>query len=377
MVASSRKKIAIYYHAFMGGGAEAVGLWMLEALKRKYDLTLFTISGVDFDQLNSMYGTKLSKESVKVQCLAPGLLKPLSDFLVANNKGLRKFFIHLLIRYFKTKQIEYDLLASAYNAMDLGRRGIQYIHWVNVIEGNALHHKISGFSAEQVRRNISIVNSQVVANAARAKYGSDCTVVYPPVVLDVVNRLWADKENAFICSGRLTKAKQPHKIIEILSQVREQGFDIKLYLTGGGGGAYEWSYRQSIKQMAQKNSDWVTLHENLEYKDYVDLLSKCKYGIHFKQEPFGISIAEMVKAGIIPFVRSQGGQVEIVGEQNQALFFDHPAEAIKKIVDVLSNAEQQKHILTMLEERKKLFSTDRFMSEISKVVDDYFESQIN
>ena len=29
---SKRKKIAVYYHAFMGGGAEAVGLWMLEAL---------------------------------------------------------------------------------------------------------------------------------------------------------------------------------------------------------------------------------------------------------------------------------------------------------------------------------------------------------
>lgn len=36
------KRLAIYYPCFMGGGAEAVGLWILEALKNDYDLTLYT-----------------------------------------------------------------------------------------------------------------------------------------------------------------------------------------------------------------------------------------------------------------------------------------------------------------------------------------------
>ncbi|MDJ0713504.1 MAG: glycosyltransferase family 4 protein [Prochloraceae cyanobacterium] len=371
---SKRKKIAVYYYAFMGGGAEAVCLWILEGLKKEYDLTLFTFSDVDFEKLNSMYGTNLSNEYVTVKSLMPNILSSLSNFAIANNKALRKLFIHLLIRYFKSKQSDYDLMLSAYNAMDLGCKGIQYIHWVNVVEGNAFHHKISDFSEERLKSNISVANSYLVADAVKSQYGSDSTVVYPPVVIELPDTSWEQKENAFICSGRLTEAKQPHKIIEILSEVRKKGFDIKLYLTGGGGGSSAWQYKSFVKQMVAENSEWVTLYENLKYKDYIDVLAKCKYGIHFKQEPFGISIAEMMKAGAIPFLRSKGGQVEIVGEHNQEILFDDEEDAVEKIVKVISDPEKQKKILVSLEERRRLFSTDKFIAEFNKVVSKYFET---
>lgn len=371
---SKRKKVAVYYHAFMGGGAEAVALWMLEALKEKYDVTLFTIADINFDKLNSMYGTNLSNDLVKINCLASSFWRPLFNFLIANSKVLRKLFIHLLIRHFKTKKDDYDLLVSAYNAMDLGRIGIQYIHWIKVVEGSAFYHNISNFSEELVRSNISVANSKMVADAAKEIYGSDSTVVYPPVVIDLPDTPWEQKENAFICSGRLTKAKQPDKVIKILSLVREKGFDIKLHITGGGGGATAWQYKQRIQKMVEENSNWITLYENLKYKDYINVLAKCKYGIHFKQEPFGISIAEMLKAGALPFVRSGGGQVEIVGENNQELFFDNESEAVEKIVAILSDSTKEKKMIAALDERKQLFSTERFMSDFNKVVDQYFEN---
>ena len=127
--------------------------------------------------------------------------------------------------------------------------------------------------------------------------------------------------------------------------------------------------------MVELNNDWVQLYENLEYKDYVKVLAKCKYGLHYKQEPFGISIAEMVKAGAIPFVRSKGGQVEIVGEQNQELFFDDEKEAVEKIVTVLRDSEKKQKLLKAMSEQKELYSTQRFMSEISKVVESYFQKE--
>ena len=49
MTSPALGKIAVYYPAFLGGGAETVALWMLEALKEKYELTLFTVSDVDFE----------------------------------------------------------------------------------------------------------------------------------------------------------------------------------------------------------------------------------------------------------------------------------------------------------------------------------------
>jgi hypothetical protein len=76
----------------------------------------------------------------------------------------------------------------------------------------------------------------------------------------------------------------------------------------------------------------------------------------------------MVKAGAIPFVRDQGGQIEIVGEQNHALLFRNEHEAVDKILAVLSNAEQQQHLQLTLSEQRNLFSTQRFMLELNHIV---------
>ncbi|MEY2977438.1 MAG: hypothetical protein RLZZ435_1577 [Cyanobacteriota bacterium] len=367
-----KKKVAIFYPNFGGGGAESVCLWMLEALKNKYDLTLFTLSGIDLTQLNTMYGTQLSPDSVQVKALLNQQLRGLTEFARANNASFRMIFFHLLIGFFKKHCDDYDLMISAYNATDLGKRGIQYIHWTGVLDEVDFYKRISNFSDQQMKSNISLVNSIFVAERFKHLYGVDSTVVYPPVVAEFPEIPWETKENAFICSGRLTKPKEPHKVIEILSQVRQQGFDIKLYLTGGGGGAYAWGYQKFLKQKIAENSDWVTLYQGLPYQDYVKILSKCKYGIHFKQEPFGISIAEMVKAGCIPFVKSKGGQVEIVGSENEALFFKKPQEAVEKIVAVLSQPAQTAQLRQSLAKQKHLFSTDRFMAEIDREVEAYF-----
>jgi glycosyltransferase involved in cell wall biosynthesis len=369
------KKIAVFYPYFMGGGAETVALWMLQALVDKYDLTLFTLANINFEKLDSMYGTSLSNRNIKIQKLVPDAISGICHFLIANNQELRMMFIHLVLRMLKYKANNYDLVMSAYNAADLGNNiGIHYIHWTQVLEeGLPIHRKISNFSEKQLVQNVSIANSNWIANRSKEIYGVDAKVVYPPVVMEPQHTPWYEKENTFICSGRIVKAKEPHRVIKILKLVREQGFDIKLHLTGGGGGIYGWKYNNFIHKIVQENSSWITLHENLPYQEYIKLVSVCRYGIHFKREPFGISIAEMVKAGAIPFVKSEGGQIEIVGEHNQELFFDTEQEAVNKIVHVLSNVDQQKQLVTSLANQIDLFSTRRFMSEINVVVKDYFD----
>lgn len=371
MQAPERKKIAVFYPAFLGGGAEAVGLWMLEALKHTYDLTLFTLCDVDFDRLNALYGTQLSAQVIQVRSFFSRRFGPLINGLIANNKPFRMVFFHLLIRHLKAQGSQYDGLISAYNAVDFGRKGLQYVHWIKVLEDSPLYNKISDFSIDRMKQNASLVNSHTVADFVKQEYGFTSTVLYPPVVIDVPDIDWNQKQNAFICSGRLTEAKEPHKVIAILKRVREQGFDVQLHLTGGGGGAYAWKYKNFVKKLVKENAAWVTLHENLSYADYVKVLSTCKYGIHFKQEPFGISIAEMVKAGAIPFVRNKGGQIEIVGDRNQDLLFSNEQEAVEKIIAVLSNSVRQEKLQYALAEQRNLFSTQRFISEMNQIVERY------
>lgn len=366
-----RKTLAVFYPAFMGGGAEALALWMLEALKDDYHITLFTVAQPNFPKLDSMYGTALAHQNIQVALLPPELPSDLCKFLIANSKSLRMVFFHLLIRYFKQHAQDYDIVLSAFNGVDLGKPGIQYLHWVRVVEGKPIYRKISDFSFDRLKQNVSLANSAYTAEAVQRAYGIPAKVVFPPVPGDFPMVDWADKENAFLYSGRLVKAKQPDRIIRILSQVRQAGFDIKLHITAGGGGSYELRYERRVRKLVQENADWVTLHENLPYSGYTQLLGQCRYGIHVKREPFGISIAEMVKAGLIPFVKSKGGQTEIVGQHNTTLLFENDAEAIEKIISVLGSPDQQTSLLQALEERKPLFSTTRFMNEVKLIVDSF------
>ncbi|WP_242577924.1 glycosyltransferase [Chroococcus sp. FPU101] len=351
---------------------------MLEALKDNYDVTLFTFSDIDLDKLNLKYGTHLSKQTIKIKSILPQFLTAPSNFLNSNTKHFKQFSLHSVLRLIKAKQDDYDLLISGYNAVDLGKPGIQYIHWTGVVEKNKLakkyYNKLSDFSVERLKKNVSLVNSKTVAQQAQNFYNVEPIIVYPPVVIESIDIPWEDKENAFICSGRLVKAKQPHQAISIIKAVRERGFDVKLYLTGGGGGG-EQDYLRFLNKMIEDNSDWVKLYRNLSYEDYSKILYSCKYGIHRKQEPFGISVAEIVKAGAIPFVKSTGGQVEIVGEKNQDLLFNTDEDAVEAIVKVLSNEEKQSHLRQALQKQKVLFSTERFSQEFKEIVKNYLEKK--
>jgi glycosyltransferase involved in cell wall biosynthesis len=102
-----------------------------------------------------------------------------------------------------------------------------------------------------------------------------------------------------------------------------------------------------------------------------ELLRTHRYGIHVREnEHFGIGVAEMLRAGCLPFVPASGGPVEIVGD-NRGLTFDDEQEAMEKIVRVLSSSERQRELLDRLTERKALFSTERFEAEMRGVVDQF------
>ncbi|REJ55028.1 MAG: glycosyltransferase family 1 protein [Microcystis aeruginosa DA14] len=377
-----KKTIGVYMPYFMGGGAESVALWILEALKEKYDLTLFTLYYPDWEKLNKLYETSLTPKEVKVVSVLPKSWQDISEFLISNNPHFRQISIHLSLRYLKERAKNYSLVLSACNAADLGVPGIQYIHWVKVLEGGKIHQNmpylnISNFSVDNLKKNLSISNSFDVAKAVKEVYGLDSTVIYPPVVIPVKDIAPEQKENAFVISGRLTVDKSPDFGIKVLKAVRERGFSIKLHITGGAGGAFNKKYQHYIEQLVAENSDWIQLYKDLPYADYCNILYKCRYGIHPKKDQFGISVAEMVRADIIPFVQKIGGQTEIVGKHNTELQFNSMEEAVEKIIAVISNEKKQEELLMSLSHQKSLFSSEKFQREISQFVDNYFSDNVS
>lgn len=381
------KKIAIFFPYFSLGGGEVVAAWMIEALKEDHDVTLFTCDAVDADMLNRMYDTNLTAKDFRV-------INPPMSFLLRKIPILGLLKYHILVRYYKLLNKKFDALIGAWNIIDFGERGIQYIDSIeyNFDKYNLkpfhlpkiyqyapflrnfyknLYCAVSGYKEESMKKNITLVISLWTKDIIQDTIGIDSIVVYPPVEGEFPKIDWDKRENGFICLGRISPEKEIEKVIEILSQARKNNPDIHLHIIGG---AKDLVYGESIKNLCDKNKEWCFLEGEIYGTKKAEFIARHRFGISGRvDEFFGIATAEMAKAGCIVFVPNSGGQVEIAN--NSQLIYKNKEDAIEKISKVLNDknfqAELQKHLLN----NNKKFSTENFKKEIKKIVEDFISQK--
>jgi glycosyltransferase involved in cell wall biosynthesis len=370
------------------GGGNAVANWMLEALKQEHAVTVLTWQPFDVAAINRFYGTSFRR----------------SDFTVLRGPLLLRLFFRLdpdpesfqphnyLLRLCKQIGHEYDVLITSNNESDFGRRGIQYIHYPYLsrqaarsahLDGASRSRRllallqgklrpwmfISDYSFERMRSNLTLVNSDWTGRRVNEQYGTRSITLYPPVPGAFPHVPWDERDNSFICIGRLAPGKRFERIIEILAQVRRAVPGVRLHIVGTQGVTREErAYYRRLSAMVQANASWVHLHENLPRGELVQLIARQRYGLHAQvDEHFGIAVGEMVCAGCITFVHNSGGQVEIVGNDPR-LGYDTTEDAVRKIASVLSDRRQQADLRQFLDTRKELFSTQRFVHELRNIV---------
>lgn len=365
------------------GGSEAPVLWTISALKEDFDLTLITFGGVDLERLNAYYGTSLAPAdfSLRRVLLPCGLGKSMQ---FAALKG------SFLQRYVRRVAPEFDLLISCYGPMDFGKRGIQMIADLSFVQewrftlhpavrswrrwwyGQSpirsvymtLCRTISGADSQGWTRNVTLANSAWTAELIKQKYGVDSQVLYPPVAMDFPARVFQDRENGFVCVGRVVPEKRVDAIIGIIARVRQMGHDVHLHVLGG---LDDSPFSLKIKKLAEQNAEWLFLEGWAVGARKTELLARHRYGLHgLQNEAFGIAVGEMVNAGCIPFVPNGGGQVEIVDHPD--LTFNSDREAVEKIVALLADSTRQESVRLHLQNRVQRFSPQRFQHEIRDVV---------
>jgi len=376
-----KAKIAILHPKFGKGGSEARALWILDALKNEHQVFLITSGKLDIQELNEYYGTNLNSEEFSI------IQVPLPFFLQKTEKfaALRG---HLIQKYCQKLAPNFDLLISTYNLCDFGKKSIQFIadfsfdeeFRQNIIPENfrkwylsknlfrEIYLKfcnfISPFNQKILERDIVISNSNWTAKLIKEKYGIATKIIYPPVANNFLNIPFQQRENGFVFIGRITPEKGLDKVIEILNIVRRKGFDIHLHIVGG---IEDKKYGEFLKKNFQKNKDWIFSEGWLGEEKKKDIIVKHRFGISAcKNEAFGISVAEMVKAGCIVFVPNGGGQKEIVN--HHLLIYDDVDDAAEKIKRVLSNQQLQDDILKHLAKQKEKFSLDIFKKQVKNLV---------
>ena len=375
-------KIAIIHPLLIaGGGSEAVALWAIEALKHEYDINLITMGNPDLLSLNECYHTSINEDQIKILRIPiPYLLKNSFDAL----KGYK------LARYCKRKSSEFDLMISAYNVMDFGRKGIQYISdisfsdrlrrafdstdkgWKGFFYKESLLRRfylkigevLAGTNRNGWMDNITISNSCWTSELMKKIYGKETKTIYPPVFSNFPNILWNERENGFVCIGRIVPEKRIEAIIESLKRVKKRGRDIHLHILGK---ADDPLYEKKLKQVYEGDHDWIFWEGQLFDSNKLKVIAQHKFGIHgHRSEAFGIAVAEMVKAGCIVWVPDDGGQVEIVNHPN--LIYGSVEDAVNKIDRILNDQTIQTELREHLAGQAQKYSIERFMSEISETV---------
>ena len=347
------------------GGSEAVGFWTVAALQDDYEVAIIAPERLSVDGVNAFFGTRI-RQDVEV------VVAPMPRWVRAWPR-LRLLAKHYLSRYCKRAADAFDLVISASSEMDLGRPGIQYVHFPLALARprgpvraacHALGSRVSGHSQRTMAANWTLANSRWTAERTRAAYGIEAQVVYPPVADGVPDVPWEAREDGFVCLGRISPEKNLEGVIRILREVRRAFPRVHLHVVGE---AHHPAYRRRLEAIVAAERGWVFMEGRRPRRELLRLVASHRYGIHgVREEHFGIGIAEMAKAGCLVFVPRGGGQVEIVGADDLA--YDGEPDAVARIRRVLADPLRQASLRAALAERTRTFSAERFMREMRDVV---------
>ncbi len=362
------------------GGGNGVAAWMLEALKSDHRITLLTWEAPRLEAINRFYGTSLRPSDFELTLL-PRLPRAIARLTATPMALIKDNYLLLRCRRLAAR---FDVVISANNEVDVGRRAIQYIHYpklslrpevdlrwyhrlpfvVDAYRGLAM--RLTGFSLERMRRNIFLVNSDFIGALVRACHGVETVTLFPPIAGTFPAVPWECREDGFVCICRISPEKRLEQIIEILSRVREGGHPLHLHIIGTSSGD---AYAAFIKTCVDANRSWVTMHENLPREELAQLVASHRYGLHATaEEHFGMAVAEMVRAGCIVFAPNNGGPVQILGG-DERLLYSSVQDAAEKIGLTMLRRERQQELRDFLAARSGQFSAEHFVHQFRELVE--------
>jgi glycosyltransferase involved in cell wall biosynthesis len=361
---------------------------MLQELTPHYDVTLLCWKPPDLAATNRFFGTSLQARAMKIITI-PWIFRRIAE-LDPDPGSIQGWC--LLMRRCKQLQSHYDLVLGTELEADYGVPGIQYIHspglaafypppasaldprwWrrcVALVRGELRPWMLlADFSFARMRMNTTLTSSVWIGEVVAKAYAIQTETLYPPAGGNFVRTPWAQRDDGFVCVGRLSRTKRIEWMIDTLARVKAQHPGLKFHIAGSLDSAPDaQTYRRQLAELVRSHSQWVHLHDNLSRDELLCLLARNRYGIHANlEEHFGIAVAEMLLAGSIPFVYHQGGPVEIVGGDPH-LTYASSDDAVEKILHMMSDGALQQNTLESLAARAPLFTVERFMRDVRALV---------
>ncbi len=365
-------------HGYWGrGGAEVAAMWLLQALCEEFAVDLVTRGGFALEELNRCAGTQLTTAQFRL------LRLPLPHLLAQTRGGTLWYAVFL--RYCRYIAPRYDLCVTASCVIDWGAPALHFLtdtswhaalraqypqagwlmreHWnhVTFLLGQAL----GGRSRRSpLQHDHFVANSQWTAQRSAALCTRRPAVIYPAVPGAEHQAPWRQRETAFLSLGRIAPVKQLETVIAILDGVRALGHAMRLHLVGEFDNT---AYARRILALCRERSDWIVRHGARYGPDKTALLAGIRYGISAcEREAFGIATAEMIRAGMVPFVPREGAQQELV--QREPLIYRDIPDAVRKIDALLRSPAKQWTLQQAMLQLAEAFATEHFCAAVRGVV---------
>lgn len=153
-----------------------------------------------------------------------------------------------------------------------------------------------------------LVNSRWTAGTlSQTQSGKAPAVLYPPVRARRVAE-GVRTRAGLLALGRMVPSKRLDEAIAITQRLRACGIPATLDIAGRAGTRHA---RRLMRR--HRGKTFVRFHPDACAETLDHLLARARFGLHcYRHEHFGIAVAEMITAGVLPLVHDSGGVRELV-----------------------------------------------------------------
>lgn len=160
-----------------------------------------------------------------------------------------------------------------------------------------------------------LANSEHIRQRILKSYGRDATVIYPPVRVDRFPLFREEREDFYLCVGRVV----PYKRMDLVMKAFRKMPGKKLVVIGEGWGARD--FPELLEQAG--NIEWLGYCDDATMTDYIGRAKAC---IFAAKEDFGIMCVEVQACGTPVLALNYGGYRETVLDGVSGYFFEEQTE---------------------------------------------------
>lgn len=337
--------------AVLGGAVENLTDFYLEYNNRVklHDITIY-----------SVWDSKVMKHPAQSSCVNHYYYIDTTSFKARIERRIRKFFhskkeyYNYFIEFYfekaffdlKEKRFDYIILENcpghAYKLSQRGYRNL-ILHLNNdLLNSESRYHDIIFNSlsliltcSDYIKERVSTIQA---CNKIQTLYNAIDTKIFLPQKSSHVSRkqLGFSKDDfVIVYSGRINQDKGVSELIDAILRIKETS-DVKLMIIGGsffGNTNHEDLFIRSLKDKAKKIEERIVFTGFIPYDSVPNYLHLADIAVlpSMWDEPFGLTIAEALAAGLPLITTRSGGIPEIC--EGVAIIVDR-----EQIVDNLANA---------------------------------------